>query len=74
MFVGLIPIMWATGTGSDVWKRIAAPMVGGIFTSFVLVVYPVIYEMWKWHFEMRRGRAEPQAAALAALPSPEAAR
>jgi Cu(I)/Ag(I) efflux system membrane protein CusA/SilA len=74
-FVGFIPIMWATGTGSDVWKRIAAPMVGGIFTSFVLelVVYPAIYEMWKWHFELKRGRAEPQPAALAALPSPEAA-
>jgi Cu(I)/Ag(I) efflux system membrane protein CusA/SilA len=40
--------MWATGTGSDVWKRIAAPMVGGIFTSFVLeLVYPAIYEIWK---------------------------
>ena len=63
-FFGLIPIMWATGTGSDVWKRIAAPMVGGIFTSFVLelVVYPAIYEMWKWHFELKRGRAEPQPA------------
>jgi Cu(I)/Ag(I) efflux system membrane protein CusA/SilA len=58
-FVGFIPIMWATGTGSDVWKRIAAPMVGGIFTSFVLelVVYPAIYEVWKWHFEMKRGAA-----------------
>jgi Cu(I)/Ag(I) efflux system membrane protein CusA/SilA len=75
-FVGLIPIMWATGTGSDVWKRIAAPMVGGIFTSFVLelVVYPAIYEIWKWHFAMKRPRAEPHPAALAALPSPEAAR
>ena len=53
MFVGLIPIMWATGTGSDVWKGIAAPMVGGIFTSFVLelVVYTAIYEIWKWHFQ-----------------------
>jgi Cu(I)/Ag(I) efflux system membrane protein CusA/SilA len=73
-FVGLIPIMWATGTGSDVWKRIAAPMVGGIFTSFVLelVVYPAIYEIWKWHFEMKRAQAEPQPGALAALPSPEA--
>jgi copper/silver efflux system protein len=76
MFVGLIPIMWATGTGSDVWKRIAAPMVGGIFTSFVLelVVYPAIYEIWKWHFELKRGRVEPQPAALAALPAPEEAR
>jgi predicted RND superfamily exporter protein len=62
-FVGFIPIMWATGTGSDVWKRIAAPMVGGIFTSFLLelVVYPAIYEVWKWHFELERGRAQPPA-------------
>jgi Cu(I)/Ag(I) efflux system membrane protein CusA/SilA len=54
-FVGFFPIMWATGTGSDVWKRIAAPMVGGIFTSFLLelVVYPAIYEIWKWHFEVK---------------------
>jgi len=75
MFVGLIPIMWATGTGSDVWKCIAAPMVGGIFTSFALelVVYPAIYEIWKWHFELKRAHAEPQAAPLAALPSFEAA-
>src|SRR6202140_4316532 len=73
MFVGLIPIMWATGAGSDVWKRIAAPMVGGIFTSFVLelVVYPAIYEIWKWHFEMKRADAAPPPVAL---PSPEAAR
>ena len=75
-FIGLIPIMWATGTGSDVWKRIAAPMVGGILTSFVLelVVYPAIYEIWKWHFEMKRARAGAQGAAPAALASPEAAR
>src|SRR4029450_10194708 len=72
--VGLIPIMWATGIGSDVWKRIAAPMVGGIFTSFVLelVVYPAIYEIWKWHFELKGGRAKSQTLALAALPSAEA--
>jgi len=74
MFVGLIPIMWSTGTGSDVWKRIAAPMVGGIFTSFVLelVVYPAIYEIWKWHFEMKRADAQPQPTAFASLPSPDA--
>ncbi len=56
-FIGFFPIMWATGTGSDVWKRIAAPMIGGIFTSFLLelVVYPAIYEIWKWHFEVKPG-------------------
>src|SRR4029450_13848195 len=75
MVAGLVPFMWATGTGSEVWKRIAAPMIGGIFTSFVLelVVYPAIYEIWKCHFELRRARAQPQPALLAALPSPEEA-
>ena len=49
MFFGLVPIMWASGTGSDVMKRIAAPLVGGILTSFLLelVVYPPVYQMWK---------------------------
>ena len=47
--VGLVPIMWSTGAGSDVMKRIAAPMLGGILTSFLLepVVYPAIFEVWK---------------------------
>ncbi len=47
--IGLFPIMWSTGAGSDVMKRIAAPMIGGIFSSFVLelLVYPAIYELWK---------------------------
>jgi Cu(I)/Ag(I) efflux system membrane protein CusA/SilA len=55
-FIGLVPILWATGTGSDVMKRIGAPLIGGVFTSFLLelLVYPVIYEVWKWHFELRR--------------------
>ena len=55
-FLGLVPIMWAMGTGSDVMKRIAAPMVGGIFTSFLLelLVYPAVYQIWKWNFEMKR--------------------
>ena len=49
MFLGLLPVMWSTGTGSDVMKHIAAPLIGGILTSFLLelVVYPVIYEIWK---------------------------
>ncbi|MHC1741822.1 MAG: efflux RND transporter permease subunit [Syntrophobacteraceae bacterium] len=55
-FMGLVPIMWSTGAGSDVMKRIAAPMVGGIFTSFImeLLVYPAIYEVWRWHFHVKR--------------------
>jgi Cu(I)/Ag(I) efflux system membrane protein CusA/SilA len=59
-FLGLVPIMWATGTGADVMKRITAPMVGGIFTSFLLelIVYPAIYEIWKWHFEMKKNQPE----------------
>jgi len=56
MFMGLVPIMWSAGTGADVMKRIAAPMIGGIFTSFLLelVVYPAAYEVWKWHWELKR--------------------
>jgi Cu(I)/Ag(I) efflux system membrane protein CusA/SilA len=55
MFFGLVPIMWSVGTGADVMKRIAAPLVGGIFTSFLmeLLVYPAIYGVWKWHFEVK---------------------
>ena len=47
--IGLMPVMWSIGSGSDVLKRIAAPMVGGIFTSFLLelLVYPVIYDLWR---------------------------
>jgi Cu(I)/Ag(I) efflux system membrane protein CusA/SilA len=58
MFMALLPIMWSAGAGADVMKRIAAPMVGGIFTSFImeLAVYPAIYAIWKWHFEMKRGQ------------------
>jgi Cu(I)/Ag(I) efflux system membrane protein CusA/SilA len=56
MFVGLAPIMWSVGAGADVMKRIAAPMIGGIFTSFLLelVVYPALYEVWKWHSVKRQ--------------------
>jgi len=49
LFMGLIPIMWSIGAGADVMKRIAAPMIGGLFTSFILelLIYPVIFYMWK---------------------------
>jgi len=65
MCIGLLPVMWATGTGSDVMKRIAAPMVGGIFTSFLLelLVYPAIYEIWRTRHVLR---AEEERA----IPSP----
>ncbi|MBK9062078.1 MAG: efflux RND transporter permease subunit [Acidobacteria bacterium] len=48
-FFGLIPIMWSTGAGADLMKRIAAPMVGGLVTSFALelLVYPAVYILWK---------------------------
>jgi Cu(I)/Ag(I) efflux system membrane protein CusA/SilA len=47
--MGLLPIMWSTGTGADLMKRIAAPMVGGLVTSFLLelLVYPAVYFLWK---------------------------
>ncbi len=56
MFMGLIPIMYAMGTGADMMKRIAAPMIGGVFTSFImeLLVYPPIYAMWKGR-QMKKG-------------------
>ncbi len=55
-FIGLVPILWSNGTGADVMKRIAAPVIGGVFTSFILelVVYPAIYEVWKWHSEVKQ--------------------
>src|SRR5262249_18599716 len=63
MFLGLVPIMWRHGTGADVMKRIAAPMIGGIFTSFVLelVVYPAIYAVWKWQVEVKPSLARAAA-------------
>jgi Cu(I)/Ag(I) efflux system membrane protein CusA/SilA len=49
LFMGLIPIMWSIGTGADVMKRIAAPMIGGLATSFLLelLIYPVVFYLWK---------------------------
>ena len=58
--MGLMPIMWSQGTGADVMKRVAAPMVGGLFTSFLmeLLVYPAIYLLWR-----QRSLGKPPAAA-----------
>jgi Cu(I)/Ag(I) efflux system membrane protein CusA/SilA len=54
-FMGLMPIMWSTGAGADVMKRVAAPMVGGLATSFLmeLLVYPAVYLLWKWNSEVK---------------------
>ncbi len=71
MFMGLIPIMYSMGAGADMMKRIAAPMIGGIFTSFILelLVYPPIYSIWKWRYEMKYGAVD-----VSKLPIPEAPR
>ena len=49
ILAGLIPIMLSTGVGSDVMKRIAAPMIGGVVTSTILelIIYPAIYMLWR---------------------------
>jgi Cu(I)/Ag(I) efflux system membrane protein CusA/SilA len=67
-FTGLMPIMWSLGTGADMMKRVVAPMIGGLFTSFILelLVYPPIYQIWKWNFEMKRGSVDPSR-----IPVPE---
>jgi Cu(I)/Ag(I) efflux system membrane protein CusA/SilA len=64
-FFGLLPIMWSTGAGADLMKRIAAPMVGGLVTSFALelLVYPAVYILWKQR-ELPGARTLPPAAVL----------
>jgi predicted RND superfamily exporter protein len=55
MSIGLVPILWATGTGSEIMKRIAAPMVCGIVLSFILVllVYPAVFAAWReWSLDV----------------------
>ncbi len=65
ILAGLIPVMFSHGAGSDVMKRIAAPMVGGVVTSTILelVIYPAIYMLWKG-----RGMKDPSSSAGAGLP------
>jgi copper/silver efflux system protein len=62
ILVGLLPIMWSQGAGADVIKRIAAPMIGGLISSFLLelLVYPVIYEVWRgWEIrKLFRGKSQ----------------
>jgi Cu(I)/Ag(I) efflux system membrane protein CusA/SilA len=63
-FFGLVPIMWSSGTGADVMKRIAAPMIGGLFSSFAmeLLVYPAVYLLWKWHSDVKKAGIAPGPA------------
>ena len=53
--LGLLPVMWATGIGADVMKRLAAPMVGGVFSALLLtlIVIPVLYVIWRWQTEIK---------------------
>ncbi|HEX7942776.1 MAG TPA: efflux RND transporter permease subunit, partial [Gemmatimonadaceae bacterium] len=63
IMAGLVPILWSQGTGADVMKRIATPMVGGMVSSTVLtlVVIPAIYSLWKER-ELRRVQRRAEAA------------
>ncbi|MBZ0169250.1 MAG: hypothetical protein K8F29_07410, partial [Kofleriaceae bacterium] len=60
-----LPIMWSHGAGADVMKRIAAPMIGGVVTSFLLelIVYPVIFEIWRGRQLTRAGATRTRHAA-----------
>jgi len=61
ILLGLLPIMWSQGAGADVMKRIAAPMIGGVITASVLalLIFPVIFTLWKWHREVKPAMAPP---------------
>jgi Cu(I)/Ag(I) efflux system membrane protein CusA/SilA len=65
--LGLIPVMWATGTGADVMKRLAAPMVGGVLSAMLLtlVVMPALYVIWRWHTDVKpQGEASQVSTAV----------
>jgi Cu(I)/Ag(I) efflux system membrane protein CusA/SilA len=67
ILAGLIPILWSHGTGADLMKRIAAPMVGGVITSTImeLMVYPALYTIWKWRWEVKPALAQAGAGTQA---------
>src|SRR5215475_7964094 len=70
MLFGLLPIMWSVGAGGDVMKRIAAPMIGGIITSFLmeLIIYPPVFAIWKWNFEVKPSLKKNKPAPVLAPP------
>ncbi|HJX65274.1 MAG TPA: efflux RND transporter permease subunit [Polyangia bacterium] len=65
VFMGLVPLLWGTGAGADTMRRLAAPMIGGFATSFVmeLLVYPVIFYQAK-RIGLRREHRQQMAAAV----------
>jgi Cu(I)/Ag(I) efflux system membrane protein CusA/SilA len=67
---GLAPILWSHGTGADVMKRIATPMVGGVVTSTImeLLVYPAIYYLWR--SRSLKGLPPTETAAVQPAPNP----
>ncbi|MDQ3034954.1 MAG: efflux RND transporter permease subunit [Myxococcota bacterium] len=69
MLIGLVPLLWATGSGADVMRRIAAPMIGGLVTSafLTLEIIPVIYTYWRYEQLLHRRLAEHAPALRAEL-------
>ncbi len=53
--IGLLPVMWASGAGADVMKRLAAPQIGGVFSAMVLTLFviPAVYVIWRWHRDIK---------------------
>jgi Cu(I)/Ag(I) efflux system membrane protein CusA/SilA len=68
--LGLLPVMWATGTGADVMKRLAAPMVGGVLSAMLLtlVVIPALYVIWRWHTDVKQRATTPQVPPAVLVP------
>jgi copper/silver efflux system protein len=54
--IGLLPVMWSSGTGADVMKRLAAPQVGGVFSAMLLtlLVIPAAYVIWRWETDVKK--------------------
>jgi Cu(I)/Ag(I) efflux system membrane protein CusA/SilA len=74
MMIGLVPLFWSQGAGADVMKRVAAPMVGGLFTSafLTLEIIPVVYTWWRWsEWKRSRGAAAAGDAPATALEAAE---
>jgi len=77
IMAGLLPIMWSTGTGSEVMQRIAVPMIGGMISSTVLtlIVIPAVYGLIKgWRLPRRSGGTAGAAAPGNAVPEAEIVR